>query len=196
MPDSLAGLGDPGHSDRQWEPYVNVRFAQAPEVIGDRIAAMSAGTSTQWAAHALDTLRRAGHRRGAALVAVIESLDRSGGFRTADGLVAELRATGRPAGRTSVYRVLDVLVQHELVQRVEVADGPARFEVHRGRRRHHMVCRACGGVLRFDDDRWSQAIAELSARLGADIDAHDTLLQGRCRRCSTAARAAACERCG
>jgi Fur family ferric uptake transcriptional regulator len=143
----------------------------------------------------LETLRHAGHRRGAVLVAVVGALDRSAGSRTADDLVADLRAAGRPGGRTSVYRVLDALVRHGLVERVEITDGPVRFEAARGPRRHHMVCRACGGLMRFDDDRWSGAIAELSARLGAEIDPHDTLLRGRCLRCSSVTAAAACERC-
>lgn len=157
---------------------------------------VSARASTAWASEALETLRRTGHRRGAALVAVVHALDRARSARTADDLVAELRAAGRPGGRASVYRVLEALVRHELVERVEVTDGAVRFEAARGPRRHHMVCRACGGLLRFDDDRWSAAIAELSARLGAEIDPHDTLLRGRCLRCSSVTAAAACERCG
>lgn len=152
--------------------------------------------STEWGTLAITTLRAAGHRRGGALVSVVEMLDRGEGVRTADELVALLRAAGRPAGRTSVYRVLDLLVAHELVERVDVADAAARYEVRRGPRRHHMVCRACGGVLRFDDAQWSAAITELSARLGATIDEHQTLLQGVCLRCTDSTAAAACRRCG
>lgn len=157
---------------------------------------MTGSSTTDWAAHAIRTLCAAGHRRGGALLSVVALLDRDDAVRSADELVAALRAAGGRAGRTSVYRVLDLLVSHDLVERVEVADAAARYEVRRGPRRHHMVCRACGGVMRFDDAQWSAAITELSTRLGATIDERHTLLQGECLRCADAAAAAACRRCG
>lgn len=158
-------------------------------------AAQGRSTELDWATHAVDTLRAAGHRRGAALVAIVGALQ-NGRTRTADELVADLRAAGRPGGRTTVYRVLDMLTEHGLVDRVETADGPARYAPRRGTRRYHLACEACGRLLRFDDDHWSAAIAALSQRLGAVIDPHATLLRGRCLHCSDAERAASCERCG
>jgi len=122
--------------------------------------------------------------------------DQGPGTRTAEELIADLRAAGRPGGRTTVYRVLEMLTEHGLVNRVETADGPTRYSPRHGPQPYHLVCEACGRLLRFDDDRWSAAIVELSQRLGAEIDPHATLLRGRCLGCSDAAHVASCERCG
>jgi Fur family ferric uptake transcriptional regulator len=96
-----------------------------------------------------------------------------------------LRAAGRSPGRASIYRVLDLLVEHGLVERVEVGDGQARFErqLPGGEHHHHLVCERCGRLVAFDDPGLEHAIDKLSARLGMRIFGHDILLRGACERC-------------
>ena len=64
-----------------------------------------------------------------------------------------LRSEGRSVGIASVYRVLEVLSELRLVQRVDVGDGIARFEpaLPDGDHHHHVVCDDCGKVEPFSD---------------------------------------------
>jgi Fur family ferric uptake transcriptional regulator len=134
-----------------------------------------------WAEHASARLTAAGHRRGGAREAVIELLDSQPCALTALEIEDALRA-GRRVGRASVYRVLDELESLGLVSRVDVGDGIARYEPHRGHH-HHLVCDGCGRLEPFQDDALELAIRRLADRVSFDVSDHDVTLHGCCERC-------------
>ena len=140
---------------------------------------------TEWSEHVHVVLSQAGLKRGGARERVIELLATKPCALSAVEIEDELRASGRPTGRASVYRVLDLLVEHGLVERLEVGDGQARFERSHpdGEHHHHLVCDRCGRLVAFDDPGLERAIGRLSERLGVRIDSHDVLLRGACQRC-------------
>ncbi|TML54876.1 MAG: transcriptional repressor, partial [Actinobacteria bacterium] len=65
-------------------------------------------------------MRAGGYRRGAARVRVIDFLDRQGCCVAAQEIHQELRSSGEAVGLASVYRVLDVLADKRLVQRLDL----------------------------------------------------------------------------
>jgi Fur family ferric uptake transcriptional regulator len=138
-----------------------------------------------WSEHVQAVLAHAGLKRGGARERVIELLAREPCALTAVEIEAALRASGRPTGRASIYRGLELLVEHGLVERLAVGDGQARFErAHpSGHHHHHLVCERCGRLVAFDDPGLEDAIDRLSTRLGVKVDSHDVLLRGACRRC-------------
>jgi Fur family transcriptional regulator, ferric uptake regulator len=140
---------------------------------------------TDWSEHVQAALSRAGLKRGGARERVIELLASQPCALSAVEIEDALRATGRPTARASVYRVLELLVEHGLVERVEVGDGQARFErLHpSGAHHHHLVCEQCGRLVAFDDPGLERAIDRLSDRLGVTVESHDVLLRGACGRC-------------
>jgi len=140
---------------------------------------------TEWSEHVHAVLSQAGLKRGASRERVIELLATKPCALSAVEIEDELRANGRATGRASVYRVLDLLVEHGLVERLEVGDGQARFERSHpdGEHHHHLVCDRCGRLVAFDDPGLERAIGRLSERLGVRIDSHDVLLRGACQRC-------------
>ena len=142
-------------------------------------------TQTEWSEHVHAVLSQAGLKRGASRERVIELLATKPCALSAVEIEDELRASGRPTGRASVYRVLDLLVDHGLAERLEVGDGQARFERSHpdGEHHHHLVCDRCGRLVAFDDPGLERAIGRLSERLGVRIDSHDVLLRGACQRC-------------
>jgi Fur family ferric uptake transcriptional regulator len=139
-----------------------------------------------WNDHVHKVLASAGLKRGGARDRVIELLASQACALSAVEIEDALRASGRPTGRASVYRVLDLLVEHGLVERVEVGDGQARFERvdPGGEHHHHLVCERCGQLVAFDDPGLERAIARLCARLGVTVESHDVLLRGACGRCA------------
>ncbi|HEX4671694.1 MAG TPA: Fur family transcriptional regulator [Solirubrobacteraceae bacterium] len=139
----------------------------------------------QWSDHVHAALSQAGLKRGGARERVIELLASKPCALSAVEIEDELRSLGRPTGRASIYRVLDLLVDHGLAERLELGDGQARFERSQpgGEHHHHLVCDRCGRLVAFDDPGLERAIGRLSDRLGVRIDSHDVLLHGACRRC-------------
>jgi Fur family ferric uptake transcriptional regulator len=96
---------------------------------------------------------------------------------------------GGRVGIASVYRALDQLVELELVQRVELGDGIARFEPsHRdGDHHHHLVCDDCGKVEPFSDPGLERALEQAARRLDYGMRAHEVVLHGSCDDCRPAA---------
>ena len=133
-----------------------------------------------WSAAALDNLQAKGLRNGGARRAVIEHLGAQPCCRSAQEIFDGIRADGRPVGIASVYRALDQLVELQLVQRVELGDGIARFEPSHvdGEHHHHLVCDACGKVEPFSDPG--------SSRRSRTPRDGSTTACARTRSCSTA----------
>ena len=144
----------------------------------------------EWSAHAQETLSGAGYRRGGAREAVIELLDRQPCALSVLDIEDRLRAgAGRTVGRASIYRAVDELVSLDLLTRVDVGDGVARYEPQRSHHHHHLVCDGCGRLEPFEDDALERAIRGLADRVSFDISDHDVTLHGCCENCRTAASA-------
>jgi Fur family transcriptional regulator, ferric uptake regulator len=138
-----------------------------------------------WREHTLVTLADAGYRRGGARTAVVELLDAQDCAITAQEIDERLRASGRAVGRASVYRILEVLTELRLVQRIDVGQGVARYERNQpgGEHHHHLVCDRCGTIAPFEDPALEQAIERVSGRLQFDVGDHDVVLHGCCHDC-------------
>jgi Fur family ferric uptake transcriptional regulator len=138
-----------------------------------------------WSEHVHAVLTQAGLNRGGARERVIDLLDRESCALSAVEIEDKLRAEGPPVGRATIYRVLELLAEHGLVERVEVGQGQARFETAdpSGAHHHHLICNQCGKLIAFDDPNLERAIDKLSERLGVTVEHHDVLLRGACKRC-------------
>lgn len=138
-----------------------------------------------WIEHVHRTLDAAGLRRGGARERVIELLAEQRCALSAVEIEAALRARGRATGRATIYRALELLVEHGLLERVAVGDGQARFEpaLPSGEHHHHLLCEQCGRLVAFDDPGLERAIDRLSSRLGVRVEHHEVVLRGACERC-------------
>jgi Fur family transcriptional regulator, ferric uptake regulator len=136
---------------------------------------------------AREQLRGAGHRNGAARARLLDVLEHQSCCMSAAELRETVTASGSDIGLASVYRTLDVLVEHGLVQRVDLGDGIARYEpIHPSRdHHHHLVCNDCGRVEPFADDSLERSIERVEAASGYQVDAHDVVLRGACVECRT-----------
>jgi Fur family transcriptional regulator, ferric uptake regulator len=149
----------------------------------------SSDTGADWAQHARSVLGRAGHHRGAARDRLIDLLAGQSCALSAleieDGLRRGRRGQG-PVGRASIYRVLELLHAHDLVNRIDLGDGIARYEPSHPageHHHHHLVCEQCGKLVAFDDPGLERAIDRLSDRLGVRVESHEVLLRGACDQC-------------
>ncbi|HUK93616.1 MAG TPA: Fur family transcriptional regulator [Gaiellaceae bacterium] len=143
-----------------------------------------AASRTAWSERALAELRAAGYRRGLARGRVIDFLDRQECCVGAQEIHRELRSRGEPVGLASVYRVLEVLADKRLVQRLDLGDGVARFEPIRDSvEHHHIVCDDCGKIEAFADQRLERVLRDVEQNSGYAVVGHDIVLRGACRSC-------------
>lgn len=145
------------------------------------------GRSRDWRAHAAEVLGRSGHRTSRARDAVLDLLAGNDCCASAQEIFDELRRRRRSVGLATVYRVLDLLQEKGLVQRLDFGDL-ARYEpvLPTGEHHHHLVCAECGKVEPFADDPLERALDRLSGRLGYALEAHDVVLRGSCAQCRVA----------
>jgi Fur family ferric uptake transcriptional regulator len=139
-----------------------------------------------WEERALESLQRAGFRRGGARTAVIEALAHHDCAVTALDLEDELRGSEAEVGRASVYRALEQLEQLGLVQRIEVCRGTAGYERidPTGHHHHHAICRDCGRMVPFEDPTLERALDKVAGTMSFDVTEHDVVLRGICDRCA------------
>lgn len=132
------------------------------------------------------TLREAGLRHAEARKRVVDLLATEPCALSAVEIEDALRRQGERIGRASIYRALELLAEHGLVDRVVVGPGLARFErsLPGGEHHHHhLVCEQCGRLVAFDDAGLERAIDRLSDRLGVRVKHHEVLLRGACSDC-------------
>lgn len=154
-------------------------------VLSDSGATVGRVATAEWSEYTYAALRTAGLNRSAARDRVIDLMGEQRCAVSAVEIEETLRRRGRPIARATIYRTLDLLVEHGLAERVVVDSGHARFEPAEpdGHHHHHLVCGQCGTLVAFHDPGLEQAIDNLSDRLGVTVDSHEILLRGACARC-------------
>jgi Fur family ferric uptake transcriptional regulator len=144
------------------------------------------GGADCWAERATEALAEAGYRRGGARAALLALLDQQHCALSAAEIEEALRdREGRAVARASIYRILEELEALQLITRVEVGQGLARFEAAREEgHHHHMVCDACGQVIPFEDPELERSIQRLARRVTFHVAEHDVVLHGACADCA------------
>jgi Fur family ferric uptake transcriptional regulator len=139
-----------------------------------------------WVERAMDRLSDAGYRRGGARRQLLMLLSGQTCALSVLEIEDALVSGGRRVSRASIYRILEELEAIDLVRRVAVGPGMARFEpVHRGRgHHHHLVCDSCGRLEPFADEGLERAIKRLSERVPLQVSEHEVVLHGACSACA------------
>ncbi len=90
---------------------------------------------------------------------------------------------GAPIDQSTVYRTVDALEEHGLVQHVHLGDGPAIVHLSSDQH-HHFVCERCGASVGVPVDRVRDALADVASEYGYVIDSVHVGIVGTCHKCS------------
>ena len=131
-----------------------------------------------------EELRGAGLRVTAARVALLETV-RDGDHLDVEAIASGVRERIGHVSLQAVYDALHALTAAGLVRRIELADGPARFERRVGDNHHHVVCRLCGAVADVDCAVGDAPCLTASDDHGFSIDEAEVIYWGLCPSCST-----------
>lgn len=103
---------------------------------------------------------------------------------TADDVTAVVQAGYPDVHVSTIYRTLDTLERHGVIERVSIGSGGAVYHptdhIH-----HHLICEVCGTVIELDEDALTPLSADLQRRHGFALSTHPVTLNGRCRECSS-----------
>ena len=105
---------------------------------------------------------------------------------TADELADDVRSVIGSISRQAVYDTLGVLVDKNLVRRIQPAGSAARFENRVGDNHHHLICRSCGRTFDIDCAVGDVPCLTADDDHGFAIDEAEVIYWGHCPSCRTA----------
>ena len=85
-------------------------------------------------------------------------------------------------GKGTVYRNLDILVEEGDLRKVEVPDGPNRFDLTL-KNHYHVRCVNCGEISDVDMDEILGLLEKIHDTHGMDFLEYDILFKGICPKC-------------
>ncbi|MDZ7620600.1 MAG: transcriptional repressor, partial [Patescibacteria group bacterium] len=113
--------------------------------------------------------------------AILDAVLRRGDHPTADAVYEAVQASIPQLSRTTVYRVLDTLVEMGLIRRVHQA-GVARFDGNVNHH-HHLVCTTCGKIIDVEELAVEELPLPGSKIQGFIIDDFSIHFSGTCSEC-------------
>jgi Fur family peroxide stress response transcriptional regulator len=125
-------------------------------------------------------------RRGLAMTiqrrTVFEELAGRRDHPTADQVYDALHRRLPSLSRTTVYRVLETLVETGFACKVHHPDAVVRFDPTTGRH-HHLVCEACGSLVDLDDSVVPPVPIPAAKDTGFRIRDYSVSFNGLCSSC-------------
>lgn len=115
--------------------------------------------------------------------AVLEAVRASDTHPTADEIYRAVQELSPGIGVATVYRTLDLLVRHDEIHELRLADDAvARYDGN-VRRHDHVVCSQCGAVTDVEVAMPPTVLIAAQEQSDADIDGYDLQFRGRCTAC-------------
>lgn len=136
----------------------------------------------------LDELRSRGVRLTVQRRAVVETIQEAPGHLDAASLLAKARLREPQIDRATVYRTLDLLKRHQLVDELDLLhlNGERHFYEVRTRRQHiHLACFECGRVEELANGLFELLQEEISRQTGFTARVTRLELGGCCQTCKS-----------
>jgi Fur family peroxide stress response transcriptional regulator len=102
---------------------------------------------------------------------------------TADQVYDAVRSRVPGLSRTTVYRVLETLVDNGFARKVHHAGGVVRFDPMTGRH-HHLACEGCGRLVDLDDSVVPPLRIPQTAGTGFRVTDYSVSFTGLCPDCA------------
>jgi len=129
----------------------------------------------------LETLKRGGLAATAKRVLVVQALAGAGRPLTPQELLFLL---GAQLNRVTLYRILDLLVEHGVATRHNAGERAFRYCLRAGAAGHaHFTCTRCGHTQCLDSRPLDAGLSELRARLPMRVDTAEIRFGGVCQEC-------------
>ncbi|MEG6521867.1 Fur family transcriptional regulator [Desulfotomaculum sp. 1211_IL3151] len=89
-------------------------------------------------------------------------------------------------GLATVYRTLELFLEHEIVHSVNFGDGRKRYEYgdsSEGHHHHHAICLKCGKILEINEDLLEVLEKQVTQDYGFTVTDHELKIFGYCNAC-------------
>ncbi len=131
-----------------------------------------------------ETLHKEGLRYTKQRQEIWNELRSSDKHRDAEEILFTLRKRGLKISRATVYRTIDVLVKNNLIDKLDIGDGRARFEYNDKYLHHdHLICTCCGKIIEFNNNEIEELQNKIAKQHNFKLLHHSHQLFGICKDC-------------
>ncbi len=113
---------------------------------------------------------------------ILEAVLQRDDHPTADQIYEAVQERIPQLSRTTVYRVLDTLLEMGVIRRVHLTGGTSRFD-GMIRRHHHLVCTCCGKIIDIHDEHLDQLPLPRRKMQGFEAKDFSVQISGVCADC-------------
>lgn len=122
---------------------------------------------------------------------ILDLFSKSDGHLLAKDIYLNINKKYPDIGLTTVYRTLDLLVRHGIINKLDLGEGQSRYEIAWGfkEHHHHLICSDCGKMIDYNDfiDDEINFFADiqkfLSKKYNFKINNHEVYFYGKCNSC-------------
>ena len=131
-----------------------------------------------------DVFRKEGLKITPQRIAVLEEIVKGTGHRESEEFYLAIKTRKTHVSRATVYRTLDILVQHGFARKLNLGDGRARYETKIDSPHHdHMICNNCGKIIEFVNHEIEKMQEEIAKHHQFKLQQHIHQLFGICKEC-------------
>jgi Fur family ferric uptake transcriptional regulator len=138
-----------------------------------------------------ELLRQKGLKVTNQRVKVLEALSNSPDIHlTAEEIYELIKVDFPEIGLATVYRTIQLLLELNLIDRINLDDGFVRYEISdlddnlKKHHHHHLICVKCSKVLSFEDDLLDELEKRIMDHVSFKVLDHEVKLYGVCKECS------------
>ena len=105
--------------------------------------------------------------------AIFSDIMESDGHRECDDISNSLTENGVSVSKATIYRTLDILVKYNLIRKLVIGDGKAKYETKIGKPHHdHMICIETGNIIEFENEKIEELQEKEAEKHGYEIVKH------------------------
>ena len=102
---------------------------------------------------------------------------------TAEEIYTIVKTNDPSVSRSTVYRNLGLLVEHNIIEKISMLVGPDRYDYKR-EPHNHAICVKCGQVFDFEYNFELKKLKELvKKQTGVEISSKSIAMEGICNKC-------------
>ncbi len=113
---------------------------------------------------------------------ILDILNKSPRHLTAEEVADEVKKIQPSVSVATIYRNLNLMVDIMLLSKLDLHNGPARYQINQGHN-HHMVCLECGEAIKLGVCPMQGEIARMVQETGFKVDHHHFEITGICKEC-------------
>lgn len=136
----------------------------------------------------INKLKKSGYKLTPQRQAIVDTILDSVGMHLTVEEIFDIVKKKRPEiGLATVYRTIVLMHEENLVTRLDLKDGIARYELTREdehHTHHHLVCIKCSQVLEFMDDLLDPIEEEIGKKYNFKVLDHSLKFYGICNECA------------